>query len=87
MSVYASGEATTSSPPHLTGDTSMKMTFRRRSGHRGRGMAFEARIAKGAGVRAVYGQKREVYLQKLTIWRAGARGIISFGVAVVFRRC
>ena len=46
------------------------------------GMAFEARIAKGIGVRAVYGQKREVYLQKLHDFaRAGARGIISFGVA------
>jgi hopanoid-associated phosphorylase len=46
------------------------------------GMAFEARIAKGAGVRAVYGQKREVYVQKLHDFaRAGARGIISFGVA------
>jgi len=46
------------------------------------GMAFEARIAKGAGVRAVYGQKREVYMQKLHEFaRAGARGIISFGVA------
>jgi hopanoid-associated phosphorylase len=46
------------------------------------GMAFEARIAKGAGVRAVYGQKREVYVQRLHDFaRAGARGIISFGVA------
>ena len=46
------------------------------------GMAFEARIAKGAGVRALYGQKREVYMQKLHDFaRAGARGIISFGVA------
>ena len=46
------------------------------------GMAFEARIARGAGVRAVYGQKREVYMQKLHDFaRAGARGIISFGVA------
>ncbi|MGA8771223.1 MAG: phosphorylase [Rhodomicrobium sp.] len=46
------------------------------------GMAFEARIATGIGVRAVYGQKREVYLQKLHDFaRAGARGIISFGVA------
>ena len=46
------------------------------------GMAFEARIAKGSGVRAVYGQKREVYLRKLHEFaRAGARGIISFGVA------
>jgi hopanoid-associated phosphorylase len=46
------------------------------------GMAFEARIAKGAGVRAVYGQKREVYMRKLHDFaRAGARGIISFGVA------
>ncbi len=46
------------------------------------GMAFEARIAKGSGVRAVYGQKREVYTQKLHDFaREGARGIISFGVA------
>jgi hopanoid-associated phosphorylase len=46
------------------------------------GMAFEARIAKGAGVRAVYGQKRDIYMQKLHDFaRAGARGIISFGVA------
>jgi hopanoid-associated phosphorylase len=46
------------------------------------GMAFEARIAKGAGVRAVYGQKRDAYIRKLDqLARAGARGIISFGVA------
>ena len=46
------------------------------------GMAFEARIAKGAGVRAVYGQKREAYIRNLhELVRAGARGIISFGVA------
>ncbi len=46
------------------------------------GMAFEARIAKGAGVTAVYGQKRSVYMRKLNeLARAGARGIISFGVA------
>ncbi len=46
------------------------------------GMAFEARIAKGSGVRAVYGQKRDVYIRKLhELARAGARGIISFGVA------
>ena len=46
------------------------------------GMAFEARIAKGAGVRAVYGQKREAYIRKLhDLARSGARGIISFGVA------
>ena len=46
------------------------------------GMAFEARIAKGAGVRAIYGQKREAYIRKLhNLARAGARGIISFGVA------
>ena len=52
------------------------------------GMAFEARIAKGAGVRAVYGQKREVYMQKLHDFaRAGARGIISLAWPAVFRRC
>ena len=46
------------------------------------GMAFEARIAKGAGIRAIYGQKREAYIRKLhDLARAGARGIISFGVA------
>jgi len=46
------------------------------------GMAFEARIAKGAGVRAVYGQKREAYIRNLhDLVCAGARGIISFGVA------
>ncbi len=46
------------------------------------GMAFEARIAKGAGVRVVYGQKREAYIGKLhDLIKAGARGIISFGVA------
>ena len=46
------------------------------------GMAFEARIAKGAGVRTVYGQKREAYIRKLhELARGGARGIISFGVA------
>ena len=46
------------------------------------GMAFEARIAKGAGVRAVYGQKREAYIRNLhDLVRVGARGIISFGVA------
>ncbi len=46
------------------------------------GMAFEARIAKGAGVRAIYGQRRDAYIRKLhDLARAGARGIISFGVA------
>ncbi len=46
------------------------------------GMAFEARIAKGAGIRAVYGQKRDAYVRKLhDLARSGARGIISFGVA------
>ena len=46
------------------------------------GMAFEARIAKGSGVRAIYGQRREYYLRELEgLARAGARGIISFGVA------
>ena len=46
------------------------------------GMAFEARIAKGSGVRTVYGQKREAYIKKLhELVRSGARGIISFGVA------
>ncbi len=46
------------------------------------GMAFEARIAKGAGVRAVYGQKRDAYVRQLNnLARTGARGIISFGVA------
>jgi hopanoid-associated phosphorylase len=46
------------------------------------GMAFEARIAKGSGVRAIYGQKRDAYIRKLhDLARAGARGIISFGVA------
>ncbi len=46
------------------------------------GMTFEARIAKGPGIRAVYGQKRDSYLRELhALARAGARGIISFGVA------
>ena len=46
------------------------------------GMAFEARIAKGPGVRAIYGQRREAYVRKLHgLARSGARGIISFGVA------
>lgn len=46
------------------------------------GMAFEARIAKGAGVRAVYGQKRDLYMRKLDhLARTGGRAIISFGVA------
>ncbi len=46
------------------------------------GMDFEARIAKGPGVRAVYGQKRDKYVQDLhSLARAGARGIISFGTA------
>ena len=51
------------------------------------GMEFEARIAKGPGIRAVYGQKREEYIHQLnTHARSGARGIISFGVAGGFRR-
>ena len=37
------------------------------------GMAFEARIAKGAGVRAVYGQKREAYIRNLHESGAGRR--------------
>jgi hopanoid-associated phosphorylase len=46
------------------------------------GMDFEARIAKGPGVRTVYGQNRAVYVRDLdAAIRAGARGIISFGVA------
>lgn len=46
------------------------------------GMAFEARIAEGPGVVTIYGQKREAYTRKLhELCRAGARGIISFGVA------
>ena len=40
------------------------------------GMAFEARIAKGAGVRAVFGQKRDRYMRELHagLARNGARG-------------
>lgn len=46
------------------------------------GMDFEARIAEGPGVRAVYGQNRARYVRDLdAAIRAGARGVISFGVA------
>jgi hopanoid-associated phosphorylase len=46
------------------------------------GMDFEARIAKGPGVRTVHGQNRDAYVRDLdAAIRAGARGIISFGVA------
>jgi hopanoid-associated phosphorylase len=46
------------------------------------GMEFEARIAKGPGVRVVFGQNREKYIRDLdAAARANARGIISFGVA------
>ncbi len=46
------------------------------------GMSFEARIAKGPGVRAVHGQNRAAYARDLdAAARAGARGIVSFGVA------
>jgi hopanoid-associated phosphorylase len=46
------------------------------------GMDFEARIALGPGVRAVFGQKRDKYLQDLhALVRRGARGIVSFGTA------
>ena len=52
------------------------------------GMAFEARIAKGAGVRAVYGQKREVYMQKLHDFARAAPGASSVSAwPAVFRRC
>ena len=52
------------------------------------GMAFEARIAKGTGVHAIYGQKREVYLQKLHDFaRAGAGESSASAWPVVFRRC
>jgi hopanoid-associated phosphorylase len=46
------------------------------------GMKFEARIAKGPGVRTVCGQNRAAYVRDLdAAVRAGARGVISFGVA------
>jgi hopanoid-associated phosphorylase len=46
------------------------------------GMTFESRIAKGPGVRAVCGQNRAAYVRDLdAAVRAGARGIVSFGVA------
>ena len=46
------------------------------------GLEFEARIAKGPGIRIVYGQRREKYIDQLHAHaRSGARGIISFGVA------
>jgi hopanoid-associated phosphorylase len=46
------------------------------------GMDFEARIARGPGVRTIHGQRRETYLHELhALARAGARGIISFGTA------
>jgi hopanoid-associated phosphorylase len=47
------------------------------------GMDFEARIAKkGPGVRPVYGQNRTAYVRDLeAAVKAGARGVISFGVA------
>lgn len=46
------------------------------------GMDFEARIAAGPGVAAIYGQKRDRYEQALhRLAKSGARGIISFGTA------
>jgi hopanoid-associated phosphorylase len=46
------------------------------------GMDFEARIASGQGIKALYGQDREIYLKELhALAGAGARGIISFGTA------
>lgn len=46
------------------------------------GMDFEARIARGQGIKALYGQDREIYLRELhALAAAGARGIISFGTA------
>jgi hopanoid-associated phosphorylase len=46
------------------------------------GMNFEARIAKGAGVRTIHGQNRAAFVRDLDgAVKAGARGVISFGVA------
>ncbi len=46
------------------------------------GMDFEARIAQGTGIAAVYGQNRCKFLEDLHAHaRSGARGIISFGIA------
>ncbi len=46
------------------------------------GMKFEARIAKGPGVRTVCGQNRAAYVRDLdAAVGAGARGVVSFGVA------
>jgi adenosylhomocysteine nucleosidase len=46
------------------------------------GLAFEARIAEGPGVKVVYGQNRIRLVEEIDrLARAGARGIISFGVA------
>jgi hopanoid-associated phosphorylase len=46
------------------------------------GLAFEASIAQGPGVRVVYGQNRVRLVEEIDrLARAGASGIISFGVA------
>jgi hopanoid-associated phosphorylase len=46
------------------------------------GMDFEARIARGPGIKAIYGQRRDKYHRELhALAREGARGIISFGTA------
>lgn len=46
------------------------------------GLAFEARIAQGPGVKAIYGQSREKYVRCLHAHaRAGVSGFISIGVA------
>ncbi len=46
------------------------------------GLAFEARIAQGPGVKVVYGQRRDIYVKYLHRHaKSGASGIISIGVA------
>jgi adenosylhomocysteine nucleosidase len=46
------------------------------------GLGFEARIARGPGVKVVYGQSRELYRKYLHAHaKAGVSGLISIGVA------